>query len=78
MANQAGGSTSLLELIQLLIELASDRAWGNVSFALSDGQIGIVKIERHYKPGTLPIRDRERLAELQIAGSRLAAPARAD
>lgn len=54
-------STSLGELIQLLIELSADRAWGNVSFAIANGQIGIVKIERHYKPGTLPIRDRSRL-----------------
>lgn len=54
----AADSPKLAELIQLMIELAAEKAWGSVSFSIADGQIGIVKIERHYKAGSLPIRDR--------------------
>lgn len=65
-----GDATSLTELIQLLIELSHERAFCRVEFSLAHGQIGIVKLERHHKPGELPIRDRGRIQQLQGALAR--------
>lgn len=55
-------SSGLNELMQFLIEQGQNKTFGRVEFALNAGQIGVIKFEQHFKPGELPIRDKDRVS----------------
>jgi hypothetical protein len=58
-------SHGFLELSVFLVELAQRRAFGRIELVVQNGRVGMVKWEEHFKPGELPIRDRDRLEQLK-------------
>lgn len=67
LAGAVGESTSFLELMQYLIELAHAESFGEVRISIQRGQIGTIRFEQVFKPGELPIKDRGRLEHLRAA-----------
>lgn len=63
----------LWTLIQLLIELAQDRAWGSVTITLQAGRVENVHLDRSYKLADLPIKDWSGQQAVAAGGAKLLA-----
>lgn len=63
----------LWTLVQLLVELATDRAWGTVTITLQAGKVENVHLNRSYKLADLPIRDWSGQQAVAAGGAKLLA-----
>lgn len=61
----------LWTLVQLLIELAQDRAWGTVTITLQAGKVEAVHMNRSYKLQDLPIKDWSGQQAVAAGGTKL-------
>lgn len=65
MSEPVGPPVALVELSQYLIELAGRKAYGEVVITLRAGQMVLVEHREKFKPGELPVRDRQRVELLK-------------